>query len=91
MPRWSIDLDADGWGVVRHHVAPRFTARWTSGDAGRAKVDGHCWSDQGSGDGEDSLHLFAFRWFDRTPDEEVLERLMQSAAKTIDTWIAGRL
>lgn len=91
MTDWTIQTDADGLGLIRHHVAPRFTASWISGDADRAKIDTYCWSDQGSGDGEDSLHLFGFKWFDRAPDGETLERLMQSAAKAIDAWIARRL
>ena len=88
---WSVQPDADGFGLIRHHVAPRFTARWVSGDEDRGKIEGHCWSDKGSGDGEDSLHLFGFRWFDRAPDETALERLMRAAAMTIDAWIARRL
>lgn len=91
MPDWSLEQDAAGRGVVRHHTPPRFTATWTSGDAGLAGTDGPCWSDAGRGDGEDSLHIFGFRWIDRAPDDTTFERLMQAAARVIDAWITSRL
>jgi hypothetical protein len=90
MPDWSLEQDAAGRSVVSHHALPRFTATWTSGDAGLAGTDGPYWSDAGRG-GEDSLHIFGFRWIDRAPDDTAFERLMQAAARVIDAWITGRL
>ena len=46
---------------------------------------------RGSGDGEDSLHIFGFQWIDRRPDFAAFDRLMQEAATAIDAWIASRL
>lgn len=45
----------------------------------------------GSGDGEDSLHIFGFQWIDRRPDFVAFDSLMQEAATAIDPWIASRL
>jgi hypothetical protein len=91
MPDWSLERDAAGRGVVRHLTPPRFTARWTSGDADLTGIDGPGWGDPGSGDGEDGLHLHGFRWIDSAPDEETFERLMRAAVQAIDAWIASRL
>ena len=91
MPDWSLEQDAAGRDVVRHHAPPRFTARWTSGGGDLAGIDGPCWSDAGSGDGADSLQLFGFQWIDSAPDATTFERLMQTTAKVIDAWIASRL
>jgi len=91
MPTWSLEQDAAGRSVVRHHAPPRFTATWTSGADGAPAPGVPCWHDPGSGDGSDSLHIFGIQWRDRRPDAQAFDRLMQAAAKAIDGWIASRL
>lgn len=85
---WRFELDTEGHSVIRHRARPRFTAYWASGEASPAPP---CWTDPGSGDGEDSLHIFGFRWIDPAPEGMVFDQLMQKAATAIDTWIASRL
>ncbi len=91
MPTWSLEQNAAGRGVVKHYATPRFTAKWTSGTAKGAASLEPCWSDAGSGDGADSLHIFGFQWSDPRPDFAAFDRLMLDAAKVIDAWIASRL
>ncbi len=74
---WCFERDAEGHGVVKH--APRHAPPV------------QCWKDAGSGDVEDSLHIFGFQWIDRRPDFADFDRLMQEAATAIDAWIANRL
>jgi len=88
---WRFEQDEAGRGVVRHHAPPRFVAHWTSGVDGLPASPVPCWHEAGSGDGEDSLHIFGFRWIDRRPDFAAFDRLMQDAATAIDAWIASRL
>jgi hypothetical protein len=88
---WAIGEAGAGRGRVIHRAAPRFTALWTSGDAGAAGTGGPSWSDAGSGDGVDSLHIFGFQWRDPAPDAAAFERLMREASAVIDAWIASRL
>ena len=90
MPTWSLEQDAAGRGVVKHHATPRFSALWTSCAAIEAAPPEADWSDAGSGE-DDRLHLFGFAWSDPLPDAEGFERLMQEAAKAIDAWIESRL
>ena len=87
---WSLEQDAAGRGVVKHHATPRFSALWTSDTATGAAPLEACWSDAGSG-GDDRLYLFRFQWIDPLPDAESYERLMQEAAKALDAWIESRL
>jgi hypothetical protein len=84
---WRFEQDAQGRSVVRHRAPPRFTAYWTSGAEAPA-ADG--WRDPGSGDDQDSLHLFGFRWIDPAPEGAAFDRLMREAATAIDAWIASR-
>jgi len=91
MTDWSVRRDAEGLGVVKHYATPRFVAHWTSGADEVPAPPAPCWKDAGSGDGEDSLTIFGFQWIDRRPDFAGFDRLMQDAAKAIDTWIASRL
>jgi len=88
---WCFERDAEGRGVVKHHAPPRFVAYWTSGAGEVPAPPAPCWKDAGSGDGEDSLHIFGFQWIDRRPDFAAFDRLMQDAATAIDAWIASRL
>lgn len=89
MSTWRFDRDAMGQAVVVHQVSPRFTVYWTSGE--KAAIVGPCWSDPGSGSGEDGLHLFGVQWLDQAPHEAEVKRLMHAATRAIDAWIAGRL
>ena len=91
MTDWSVRRDAEGLGVVKHYAPPRFVAHWTSGADEVPAPPAPCWKDAGSGDGEDSLTLFGFQWIGPRPDFAGFDRLMQDAAKAIDTWIASRL
>lgn len=88
---WTIEKNPAGLDVVRHHAQPRFTASWMSGDADLAEIEGPCWTYEGSGNGEDSLHFFDFAWIDPTPDQRTFERLMQDASNAIDAWISCRM
>ena len=91
MTNWSLEQDEEGRGVIKHHALPRFIAHWTSGTAKMSVLLEPCWSDAGSGEGEDCLHVFAFQWIDRKPDAMTFEHLMREAAKAIDEWITSRL
>jgi hypothetical protein len=88
---WCLEQNPAGLGMVRHHAQPRFTASWMSGDADLAEIEGPCWTYEGSGNGEDSLHVFGFQWFDKPPDQGTFEKLMHEASSVIDAWIAGRM
>jgi len=90
MSDWSLEQESGGRCVIKHHATPRFSAQWASGKTDLAKINGQCWSDPGSGDGTDSLHIFRFEWLDPIPDALAFERLMQKAAQVIDTWIADQ-
>lgn len=89
---WTIEpLEAgEETGSLRHRPAPRFTARWTTGADGLAGIAGPCWTAEGSG-GEDTIHIFGFRWDDPPPDQEAFDDLMRQAAAAIDAWITRRL
>jgi len=88
---WSLEQNPAGLGMVRHHAQPRFTASWMSGDADLADIEGPCWTCDGSGNGEDSLHVFGFNWIDTPPNQAAFERLMSEASKVIDDWIVSRM
>lgn len=88
MSHWRIELHAAGKGVVQHRAFPRFTARWSSGEADWSAIDGLFWQDEAGG--EDDLILYDFRWQDASPDQAAFEALMRQAARAIDDWIADR-
>jgi hypothetical protein len=90
MKRWSFEQDAAGRSVIRHNALPRFSAYWTSGAVKITPPLEPYWSDAGSGE-DDCLHLYGFQWIDTRPDDKAFDRLMQEAAKAIDSWIASRL
>ncbi|MCP5116995.1 MAG: hypothetical protein GY953_39735, partial [bacterium] len=56
-----------------------------------AALPGLCWSDPGSGSGEDTIHVYGFEWSRGAPEQAAFERLMDEAAREIDAWIARRL
>ena len=88
---WSFERDAEGRSVVKHHAPPRFSAYWTSNAGEVPALPVQCWHDTGSGDGEDSLHIYGFRWIDCPPNFVTFDRLMKDATTAIDEWIANRL
>ncbi len=88
---WTVTPGGNTAGAIVHHAAPRFTACWLTGDDDLASVTGPCWSDPGSGDGQDSIHLYGFQWEDNPPSQTVFERLMSQAVTVIDQWIKDRM
>lgn len=88
---WRLEQYAPGRGKVSHLAPPRFSASWTSGEPPRPLPAGLRWTDPGSGDGTDTLHLYGFAWRDSIPDAPAFTRLMREAAAALDAWIAERL
>lgn len=87
---WTIEAGEGQTGTVTHHAAPRFKAYWTSGADALEKIDGPCWTAEGSSD-DDVLYLFNMVWLDPAPDQADFEKLMHKAAVAIDEWITGRM
>lgn len=92
MHAWRISQDAQG-GQIAYEGAPRFTARWTTGDleAAPEALQGACWSDLDGASSDDAIHLYGFTWPDGLPAQAVFEALMRQAVCAIDAWIAERL
>jgi hypothetical protein len=90
MQPWNIELDAGGRSIIKHDVAPRFIAQWTTGEADLTAIEGVFWQNEGSGSGEDDITLHGFHWLDTPPDQAAFDSLMKQAALTIDDWIASR-
>jgi hypothetical protein len=90
---WNIEQDRENGGRIVRTALPRFRARWITGDDLEeiAALPGPCWSDSGSGSGEDAIHVYGFVWSRGAPDQAAFEALMREAAREIDAWIAGRL
>ncbi len=86
-----IAEEGNGRGVVAHCYAPCFRARWSTGADELETIDGPCWSDEGSGDGEDTLHIYGFQWTDPAPDQARFEALMGEAVQQIEAWINSRM
>lgn len=89
MSDWTVEQTSAGSGTIRHEVAPRFAARWTTGDE-LAEIEGPCWTDEGSGP-EDAIHLHGIAWSDAPPEQAGFQRLMAHAAREIDAAIARNL
>mgnify|MGYP006269207091 CR=1 FL=1 len=89
--RWRIDNHLEGGMMIEHLDAPRFTARWTTGDFPIEDVrDGaFFWTDEG-GSPEDAIHLYGFAWHDRPPDGDAFQRLMMEAVTAIEEAIMGQ-
>ena len=82
---WRIDDHPEGGLMIEHLDAPRFTARWTTGDF---PLDGvrdaaFFWTDEGSGE-EDTIHFYDFAWIDPKPSQQALSALMGVAANVIE-------
>ena len=82
MPVWIVEPER-----VTRAVAPRFVAAWTTGEA----PPGPCWTDEGSGSGDDRIHIYEIAWRDPPPDDAATRALMEDAARALDAWIARRL
>jgi len=82
LPDWTVEP-----GRMTHAAAPRFAAAWTTGQA----PPGPCWTDEGSGSGDDRIHIYGVTWRDTPPDDAATRALMDAAARAVDAWIARRL
>lgn len=89
---WRIDNHPQGGLMIEHLTAPRFIARWTTGDFPIDQVrDGaFFWTDEGSG-GEDAIHLYGFAWEDAVPDRRSFEHLTRAAVRAIEGEITKHL
>jgi hypothetical protein len=87
---WRIDDHLEGGLQITHLVAPRFTARWTTGDfpIEHVKEGAFFWMDEG-GTPEDSIHLYAFAWDDPPPIRSTFDRLMRDAVQVIERYVLG--
>jgi len=87
---WRIDNHPDGGMMIEHLDAPRFTARWTTGDFPIDSVrDGaFFWTDEG-GSPEDAIHLYGFELGETPPDRSAFEQFMVDAVAEIDAKIIG--
>ena len=85
---WRIDDHPQGGLQITHLVAPRFTARWATGDfpIEAVKEGAFFWTDEGSGQ-EDSIHIWGFMWDDPLSPSTAMERLMWEAAIEIERHI----
>jgi hypothetical protein len=90
---WRIDDHPDGGLMITHLVAPRFTARWTTGafPLDEVREGGFIWTDEGSGE-EDAIYLYGFEWNDeqRAP-HQAMDILMREAVEVIEGHITGAL
>jgi hypothetical protein len=85
---WRIDNHPDGGLQITHLTAPRFTARWTTGEFPISQVRNGAffWTDEG-GTPEDSIHLYDFVWDISYPSSSDINRLMWQAVKVIEQHI----
>ena len=85
---WQIENHPEGGLQIRHLVAPRFTARWTTGDfpLDQVRAGEMFWTDEGSGE-EDAIHLYAFAWDDPPPADRGFKKLMIAAAAAIEQYV----
>ena len=73
--------------MIEHLAAPRFTARWTTGDFPIESLSeaAFFWTDEG-GAPEDSIHLYDFAWGQRS-DHREMQTLMAKAIEAIERHI----
>lgn len=77
---------------IRHDDAPRFTAKWATGDSGPATSSGPRFTDKGADDGgEDNIHIYDIEWLDYQPDVDETQTILEQAALAIDLWIGLHL
>lgn len=89
---WRIEDHPERGLQIAHLVAPRFTARWTTGEFPIDDVrDGaFFWTDVGRSE-EDAVHLYGYDWIDPVPSRAVFERLMHTAIIKVEDRITGCL
>ena len=82
---WRIDDHPEGGLQIMHLDAPRFTARWTTGEfpSDQVREGAFFWTDEASGV-EDAIHLHDFVWDDPAPARSAFDRLMGEAVEVID-------
>lgn len=82
---WRIDDHPEGGLQISHLVAPRFTARLTTGDfpIEAIREGAFFWTDEASGE-DDAIHLHDFVWVDAPPSQLALLELMGCAANVIE-------
>ena len=92
MQNWIIEQTDEG-GTIRHNSLPRFSARWTTGEKTEelSSIEGSCFTDKGSGDGEDSIHIYGFQWASEPPKQTKFDKLMREAVLQIDDFISRSL
>ncbi len=90
MREWTVGKEGRVWGVITHSLPPAFTACWTTGNDPEelSRIEGPVWTDEGSGAGEDAIHLFGFQWTGVAAGQDDFEGLMRCAARLIDKWIS---
>jgi hypothetical protein len=84
---WRIDDHPKGGLQITHLDAPRFTARWTTGEfpIDHVREGVFFWTDEG-GAPEDSIHLYDFVW-DQCSEHREMHTLMAEAVAEIETFI----
>jgi hypothetical protein len=85
---WRIDDHPEGGLQITHLVAPRFTARWTTGAFPLEEVreGGFFWTDEGSG-AEDAIHFYAFKWDVERMKDASFNRLIAEAVAEIEEYV----
>lgn len=77
--------------MIEHLAAPRFTARWTTGEfpIDQVRHGTFFWTDEGSG-GEDAIHLYEFEWRDVVKGPSIVTSLMVKAVEVIEEGVLRR-
>lgn len=89
---WRIDDHPEGGLQITHLVAPRFTARWTTGafPVDQIKDGEFFWTDEGSGE-DDAIYFYDFAWVDSSPIQSTFGGFMFGAVKVIERQITDGL
>lgn len=89
---WRIDDHPEGGLQITHLVAPRFTARWTTGafPIEAIREGEFFWTDEGSGE-EDVIHLWGVVWDDPAPRLSAMEQLMTDAVIETERYVTGAI
>lgn len=90
----EFDITGNGKGImsIRHDDAPRFTAKWATGENIPATFSGQRFTDKGADEnGEDDIHIFDIEWLDDQPGLEESQSILEQAALAIDLWIGHNL
>jgi hypothetical protein len=86
---WRIDDHPEGGLQITHLVAPRFTARWTTGafPIEAVREGAFFWTDEGGGE-DDAIHLWGFVLEEDAPPSSAMERLLAEAVMAIERFIS---